>query len=746
MACFGRAPPQREDGGTGLGELIVQWRNASRASQLHQGGSRVKARRLLTQTLFAAFLFAFAALSLLLTCYHVARPSLSGRTGGRALAARLPDSDDDEERSFIIETCLELHETLGYVYDQATPLPEKREAVSAIESAIRTEAQNFAPQPSSSTSVDVGISAQSLPRTSDHLYLDSVISHASASQGLATLQPPTQTPSSGKHSPDESSHRFLPPEPPHSNLASFNWSVGFLPEFSGGSSAYPSQPPEQPPSPGFISQFPALADFGLSSEDWGPVVEAASATPHPPSSSPTTRPVTFREEDKKSALDVAGWGTGQLQLMETQRGTGPQQQEEADQPRTGATGTELLWKSQTDLPSPLLESYSEPLDLSFPQSSEPGPSQPSPARHALSHATSVSSPDSSELSPYPPSMESVESASLRAEKRSALMFPQSPLANSSLGRVRSQTPLAAGVEERRTEQAESGGDEPSRKRFKALWLEGFREILEEQDGRPGGPRSPEDEGLPFTNPQHSAGDLKSSVSPKTRTSSVAITLKSNVVIHISHPPPSMPPNTHPYYRLPNVPLDAIKPRFYAGAALLPGTVNNIIGHLLTFREIFMKDELNEHDVHVLMHTAQYLLKYLLVWHRRPLENDRPQEALVRIGMRYLCFEGLLSAVQILGPAMHPQDWFPLIVEGVPTTYQRVKISGSHKAVRNLVHRFSQALEELKRGIRPSLSETLFLKRILFKWPKAPSAFKKNKWDPWRADDDEENQGGSSGAS
>ncbi|KAL8454204.1 hypothetical protein Emed_000462 [Eimeria media] len=745
-------PMDHKDEGTAPGELIVQRTSASRASQLHEGSGQVKARKLLTQTLFAVFLSALAALSLLLTCYHVARPTLSWRNQGRALASQFPDSDDEDERSFIVDTCLELHESLGYVYESA-PLPEKEEAISAIASELRQYAQSFVPQRSSSSSIDVGILPPPPPQTTHYLPLESAMSHASAPRALASMQqqPPPQTPSSEAYSVDEFLLRFIPPRPPHSGLPSFEWLVGSLGEFKGGSTtASFLQPPKEQRSPGFISQSPSAADFGLSSKEWGPPVESASSSAYPTFTSPSTRQVAFREEGKRGGLDVAGWGPGQLQIKETERGTYLRHQEEGDQQATAATRTELPQQPQAHLPSSELQTHSEPIDLSLPQSSArgPPPPQPSPAMHAPFEAPPAGSPESSELSPHFPSTGSAESARLHAEKRSASLLSQSPPTTSSVSRGRSQTPSRGRRKKGRTEQAKSEEGEPSsRKRLKTLGFERSKGLVEEEERKPEGSKSTESEELPLTtSPQHSAGHVESSESPETEASFVEITLKSGLVIKIPHPPRPMPPNTHPYYRLPTVPPDAIKSRFYVGFVFLPGTVNNIIGHLAIMREQLIKRELDERDVHIIIHESQYLLKYLLVWQRRPLEPDQPNQALTRIGMRYLCLEGLLNAVQLLGPAMHPQDWFPLIVEEIPITYHRPRIFGRPKSVKNLIYRFTEALAELKRGVRPSLSETLYLKRILFKWPKTPAFFKSNKWDPWREDDKEDPEGGVSGPS
>ncbi|KAL8273223.1 hypothetical protein Esti_002839 [Eimeria stiedai] len=177
-----------------------------------------------------------------------------------------------------------------------------------------------------------------------------------------------------------------------------------------------------------------------------------------------------------------------------------------------------------------------------------------------------------------------------------------------------------------------------------------------------------------------------------RSGFVSITLQSGEEIQVPHPPPPLEPGCHEFYRLP-------------------------------------RPELTSLQVENLCKLSQELVNYMFVHHRTPLETVWPSRAANQLAIRFLCFEGLVCAIETLGPAMNAQQWFPMLVEAVPTDY--VHPSGEI-LTRALYYssfsvQISHALRQLKKGVRPSPEETLKLMRNLFDKQTAPSVLRSPRW-------------------
>ncbi|KAL8438859.1 hypothetical protein Efla_000777 [Eimeria flavescens] len=149
---------------------------------------------------------------------------------------------------------------------------------------------------------------------------------------------------------------------------------------------------------------------------------------------------------------------------------------------------------------------------------------------------------------------------------------------------------------------------------------------------------------------------------------VAISMRSGEEIRITHPPPPMPENTHTYFRLPKIKPSTIATPFDMDLAFGPVKIRTVCGRLLLARSLLAQKELTAADAFALVGACQEIVNYLTLQQKLELDNVFPSRATDRLGMRYLCFDVLVSAIQLLGPSMKPQAWFPKLVELVPAAY------------------------------------------------------------------------------
>ncbi|KAL8452864.1 hypothetical protein Emed_001162 [Eimeria media] len=202
---------------------------------------------------------------------------------------------------------------------------------------------------------------------------------------------------------------------------------------------------------------------------------------------------------------------------------------------------------------------------------------------------------------------------------------------------------------------------------------------------------------------------------------LTVKLHTGETISFAHPPLPTPPNAPPHYRLPLVRPEVIRRHFSISEALVSGIIGSIWGHLNPIRRLFLKPELSIEDVNELVVRTQSVVRHMMTKYQSPVTNLDPTRAKQKLGLRFLGFEVLVIAIQLLGPAMHPEDWFPHLVAAVPTDYQNTSYINTAAAVVNvrLAEMLAEALEQLKRGLRPSLMLTTEIKILLFSPNVAP---------------------------
>ncbi|KAL8273229.1 hypothetical protein Esti_002845 [Eimeria stiedai] len=150
---------------------------------------------------------------------------------------------------------------------------------------------------------------------------------------------------------------------------------------------------------------------------------------------------------------------------------------------------------------------------------------------------------------------------------------------------------------------------------------------------------------------------------------VEIDMGSGSVVRIPHPPPAMPANTHPYYRLPPVPSEPIPVSFQEDSFSEGRGCRAISECLSQVRSLLAQPRLTLYDTQQLVFLGEQIVKFLFKMHRHPVEGRSSSSVCHVFGVRFLCMDALVSMVEVLGPAMNPQTWFPSLVASIPTTYE-----------------------------------------------------------------------------
>ncbi|KAL8455636.1 hypothetical protein Emag_000566 [Eimeria magna] len=208
------------------------------------------------------------------------------------------------------------------------------------------------------------------------------------------------------------------------------------------------------------------------------------------------------------------------------------------------------------------------------------------------------------------------------------------------------------------------------------------------------------------------------------------------------PPPAspMPPSTHPYYRLPPLEPGRIPRSFNIARAFDSMSGVSVHPHLQTIRRLLLQPSITPAQAEPLITALEELVSHLYRFQRSPLDTKKPGIAAYLLARRYLSLEAVFIGVQLLGPAMHPQNWWPKLVQSIPSGFSRtLKRKRRYKKTTisscELARRLSAAIALLKKGIRPSLRDTVQLKRDLFTNATVHLGLEEPKWDEWRKDDD-----------
>ncbi|KAL8436947.1 hypothetical protein ACSSS7_001311 [Eimeria intestinalis] len=200
------------------------------------------------------------------------------------------------------------------------------------------------------------------------------------------------------------------------------------------------------------------------------------------------------------------------------------------------------------------------------------------------------------------------------------------------------------------------------------------------------------------------------------------------------PAPPMPPTTHLYYRLPSVLPGPITRSFSLKEAFGYRSRQSPRLFLPTIHRLLTQPTINSLEADLLIASCERLASHVYGYQTTPLSYQRPCAAASSLARRYIYVEILFCAIQVLGPAMRAESWWPYLMNLIASEYV-ASAACRNSAGSHLAQRLSAALALLKNGIRPSLKETVALKRELFKGRSLRLGFEDKLWDDWRKDDD-----------
>ncbi|KAL8428334.1 hypothetical protein Efla_007475 [Eimeria flavescens] len=184
---------------------------------------------------------------------------------------------------------------------------------------------------------------------------------------------------------------------------------------------------------------------------------------------------------------------------------------------------------------------------------------------------------------------------------------------------------------------------------------------------------------------------------------------------IPYPYPSIPPAQHPFYRLPRLQAHYVVLREFSPTLAVGGPCCKSIWELLEFAGTLLgRLELNSVDVSRLVEISEMLMGFLVKRHGSLVADQFPHRAVQRLGVRYLCFDVLVSAIHLLGDVMHAGEWFEALGEAVPSNYFPSRSMNPARANHylSLSLMLTNALALLKKQERPSAEITVILKANL----------------------------------
>ncbi|KAL8450148.1 hypothetical protein Emag_003392 [Eimeria magna] len=237
---------------------------------------------------------------------------------------------------------------------------------------------------------------------------------------------------------------------------------------------------------------------------------------------------------------------------------------------------------------------------------------------------------------------------------------------------------------------------------------------------PGSAGGPDGSSMPWTPAEAGREAIEKQEDPLAKSGStegcVTVRLRSGSICRIPHPSPPMPPSTHLYYRLPRVATSAIRHLFHWQPGMIAGPRSRKFRkHFHNCASLLAKEELDSEGIDQLMEALKNVLRHMMRTHTDEVRSLSPYKAVEILAVRYLGFEMLVSSIHLFGPAMLPQEWFPVLVESVPTKYNfDIPLqSPEAKAFIMLSVKLSSHLDLLKHGVRPNMESTIQLKKELF---------------------------------
>ncbi|KAL8437682.1 hypothetical protein ACSSS7_000759 [Eimeria intestinalis] len=195
---------------------------------------------------------------------------------------------------------------------------------------------------------------------------------------------------------------------------------------------------------------------------------------------------------------------------------------------------------------------------------------------------------------------------------------------------------------------------------------------------------------------------------------------------------------HPFVQLPRlqagVSTRAINV-YRPGAGPFKVKGNSTFEMLLKVFTVFAKPELNQRDAEGVLQVVELVVAFARNRIYPDVTARPPNELIERLGMYFLLFDLVLSAYEILGPALRIDTWWHDFVSRFRIEYPEFNsyepVSGRKIVIQNyiLARRLQNAIRIFKQKRRPALKEIIELKRELF--ATRSYTFGHPRWDVWR---------------
>ncbi|CDJ46023.1 hypothetical protein EBH_0010590 [Eimeria brunetti] len=139
--------------------------------------------------------------------------------------------------------------------------------------------------------------------------------------------------------------------------------------------------------------------------------------------------------------------------------------------------------------------------------------------------------------------------------------------------------------------------------------------------------------------------------------------------------------------------------------------------------------------------AGELIERAMHYEHQDQSLKKTSRAVVRLGIRFLLLDTVVSALMVLGQEPDAGYW-KIITDAIdhnaPLFAERAGFIQRTTYYLRLCHDLSNALQILKKGKRPAPEELLRIKQMLLCSPLSPAPFKGEDFEPWRVDNSRAN--------
>ncbi|CDI84526.1 hypothetical protein, conserved [Eimeria acervulina] len=198
-------------------------------------------------------------------------------------------------------------------------------------------------------------------------------------------------------------------------------------------------------------------------------------------------------------------------------------------------------------------------------------------------------------------------------------------------------------------------------------------------------------------------------------------------------------DSHPFIHLPQLDPNVRREDIKTGPLETCVRCEPLVFHLKALRTWFLQRSICKLEAMKMFDVAQRLASRTVLSMVAPVDGLRPAVAAESLGRRFLAFNAVYGALQVLGPTSELRKAWEAMILSVPTTYShtpRCPIEGKYGFHYTLAKQLSEALELYKLGGAPTDEDIIEIKRKLFCTELSPKRFREASWSLWRKDDRE----------